>query len=665
LIDDRPLSETDPIRAYASGNRNYIRWLIDAASTSLDAVRLEEGFINDATPQALLYRYLRHALMLGYYDASYDLHKNAGILTAVQLAAMKPEPRFVHVAEAAAGSAPSESRFAALYKTEPLITGSPTLRVSDYITLNLAFLIQTQGLREQLAALAVLADAATAQLERAFAEHIDTCTYRLDAWQLGLVNYQLQQMRYGGGQAPQTGVYLGCYAWVENLRPDTTRLVPAQIPRDVAASFTGAAPIMQDPANGGYVHAPSLTQARTAAVLRSGYLANASRDNPETMKVNLSSDRVRLALSLLEGVRNGQSLGALLGYRFERELHDDHGLAEVDKFIYPLRKAFPLVADALGPTKTPPDVPIEAIEARNVIDGRKLVMHLNATGQTTYPFGIATLPDADGATEAISDAANRLRDVFDAISDLALAEGVHQAVQGNFERISATLNAYSSGNFPPDPQVVQTGPAGNVLTHRVALHFPVGLAAPATASPRARTEPALDAFIESLLPPLDQIGCVVTWTDPSGAVRRKDVTLADLALWPSDIAALIKPDQIQAMTELDDRVLRFVLATAAPRPDVALKIAYMTAPAGKLSIFAVTALVRSINALVSGARPLRATDAVLHNDARQAQDATVFADATRISGPKTDLDTLSTDIGTFLGTLAPLVADRSRTAPRS
>jgi hypothetical protein len=659
VIDDRPLSETDTIRPYASGS-NYIQWLIDAANQSLDAVRLEEGFDNEATPQALLYLYLRQALMLGYYDASYELHKSAGILTAVQLAAMKPEPRFVHVADAAPG-APSESRFAALYKTEPLITGSPTMRVSDYITLHLAFLIQTQGLREQLAALAVLAAAPTARLERAFAEHIDTCTYRLDAWLLGLVNYQLQQMRYGGGEAPQTGVYLGSYAWVENLRPDPTRLSPAQIPGDVAPTFAGTEPIMHDPRNGGYVHAPSLTHGRTAAVLRSGYLANATPNNPQTLKVDLSSDRVRIALSMLEGVRNGQSLGALLGYRFERELHDDYGLAEVDSFIYPLRKAFPLVADALGTTKTPADVSIEAIEARNVIDGRKLVAYLNTSNQTTYPFGLSGLPAADAtnatATQAISAAANRLRDVYDAISDLALAEGVHQAVQGNFERIGATLNAYSSGNFPPDPEVVQTGPAGNALTHRVAIHFPVGLAAPADPTPRARAEPALDAFVESLLPPLDQIGCVVTWTDPGGAARKQEVTLADLALRPIDVAALIKPDQVQMMTELDDRVLRFVLATASPRPDVVLKIGYMLAPAGKLSIFAVTALVRSINALVNGARPLRATDGMLDNDARPDQNANVFADATRISGPKADLDTLSADITTFLGTLAPLIAD--------
>jgi hypothetical protein len=51
------------------------------------------------------------------------------------------------------------------------------------------------------------------------------------------------------------------------------------------------------------------------AFIRSGYLANATPANPGTMTVNLSSDRVRLALSMLEGIRNGQNLGALLGYR--------------------------------------------------------------------------------------------------------------------------------------------------------------------------------------------------------------------------------------------------------------------------------------------------------------------------------------------------------------
>jgi hypothetical protein len=37
-------------------------------------------------------------------------------------------------------------------------------------------------------------------------------------------------------------------------------------------------------------------------------------------------------------------------------------------------------------------VPIEAIEARNVLDGRKLVTDINTSGQTSYPFGLSGLP---------------------------------------------------------------------------------------------------------------------------------------------------------------------------------------------------------------------------------------------------------------------------------
>ena len=98
---------------------------------------------------------------------------------------------------------------------------------------------------------------------------------------------------------------------------------------------------MSDPANGGYVHAPSLPHATTAAILRSGYLANATAANPQSLAVNLSSDRVRTALAMLEGIRNGQSLGALLGYQFERALHDDYGLAEVGRVHLPPAQGIP------------------------------------------------------------------------------------------------------------------------------------------------------------------------------------------------------------------------------------------------------------------------------------------------------------------------------------
>ncbi len=664
VIDDRPLSETAMIRPYTDDGRNYIQWLIDASKTSLDALYQEQGFSGNKTPETLLYLYLRHALTLAYYDTSYNLHRSAGILTVAQLAAMKPEPVFVHVADAPA----SESRFAALYKTEPRITSSPTLLVSDYITAHLTTLVESQELADQMRALDILKTATTAALERAFAEHIDCCSYRYDAWLLGLVRYQLEQMRTiegGRGQIEGNGkagsLYMGAYAWLEDLRPSPSQLQPVQLPPDVAPNFEDKTPLLHDPANGGYIHAPSLHHAETAAVLRSGYLANAKPANPSTLSVNLSSDRVRLALSMLEGIRNGQSFGALLGYQFERGLHDDYTSIEVDKFIYPMRKAFPLVADAISTTKTDPSVPIEAIEARNVLDGMKLVTQMRTApvSNSTYPFGQTTLPSATGTeATAINTQAKLLLNIYDAIAELALAEGVHQAVQGNFERIGATLDAYTSGHFPPEPEVIQTPADGIGLTQRAAIHFQSGLPAPAGATPRATAEPALDAWLAAIIPPPANIGCLVSWTNPATATaEQQPVTLGDLALRPIDLVSLIKPDDVQSMNELDDRVLSFVIAKRSPRPDAVLKIEYMKSGGATFSVFETLPLLRSLKAIIGRTRPLRATDALLHNEASPEDDATVSVDSTRISKPKADLDTLSGDIGAFLATLAPLLAD--------
>ena len=656
IIDDRPLSETTPIRSYTDDKRNYITWLIDAAKNSLDAVVAEQGFTGDVSPTALLYLLLRHALMLGYYDTAYGLNKTAGTLTAAQLGALKAEPAFVHVADAAPAS---ESRFALLYTPQQAITHDPDTLVADYITAGLGVLAEAAGLDDQLAGLAVLADAPTAQLERAFAEHVDLCGYRYDAWQLGLVALQLDRMRSIPPDRQAGGTYLGWYAWLEDLRPSRAELQPVELPPGLAGVYAGGAPIRFDPANGGYVHAPSLPHARTAAILRGGYLANATPDNPKTLSVNLTSSRVRTALATLEGIRNGQSLGALLGYRFERGLHDDHALAEVDQFIFPMRKAFPLVADSLSGTATPPGVPIEAIEARNVLDGRKLVEHIKSSGASSYPFGVGTLPAASPSQAAsITAEAAGLVDVFDAIADLALAEGVHQAAQGNFERIAATLDAYTSGNFPPEPDVTQTPPSGIGLTHRVAVHLRPGLPAPAGATPAAQAEPAVDAWLETVLPPLAAIGCVVSWQDPvNGTAHELPVTLADLGVRPIDVLDLVLPDDIQAMTQLDDRILGHVIGSAGVRPDAVMSIKYLSPPPGGQSVFEVSALVRALKTLLTGARPARATDAVPGGAASDAANADVSADRARVAVPYAGLVTLGSDIGTLAATLTPLAAD--------
>ncbi len=70
---------------------------------------------------------------------------------------------------------------------------------------------------------------------------------------------------------------------------------------------------------------------------------------------------MREASWLLDGVRQGQPLAALLGYRFERRLHD----LRRDQFIAPLRELAPLTARKLENT----DLPVESIAANNVVDG--------------------------------------------------------------------------------------------------------------------------------------------------------------------------------------------------------------------------------------------------------------------------------------------------------
>src|SRR5207249_2032738 len=101
--------------------------------------------------------------------------------------------------------------------------------------------------------------------------------------------------------------------------------------------------VVVDPDNAGFVHAPSIAHAAAAAVLRSGHLSHAGAKR-DLLAVDVSSRRARLALWLLDGVRRGQPLGALLGYRFERGLHENHQDLELDRYVRPFRKLAPLTA---------------------------------------------------------------------------------------------------------------------------------------------------------------------------------------------------------------------------------------------------------------------------------------------------------------------------------
>jgi hypothetical protein len=690
LVDDRPLSETEAIRPWTPEGDNYIRWLVTAATTSFERLRTEQGFNGGESPRALLYLLLHYALEQGYWDAALRILGDVGQLSPADVLTARIDASFIHVTERPESGAPppaapapgaaaglhlsgkpiefdrrSESRYEYLYRPAP---GAPGLVVAEHIPAVLGTAAGTRYLSAQLDGLRHLQDPPTARLERVLAEHLDLASYRLDAWRWGLLHYQLAALREGAHtEGVRAGLYVGAFGWLENVRRAPRSLTPARLPPELEADFNppGSPPAMRDSANEGFIHAPSLNHAVAAAILRNGYVSSNAQPGSDALAVDLSSARVRTALGVIDGLRGGQSLGALLGYRLERGLHDRHAMAETDRFIYALRRAFPLVADRLKETQAPAGEPIQAVEARNVVDGLGLVTHIRESKAAAYPFGKA-LPSASAAQAAAIDAEVRqLLEVHDALADLAIGEAVYQAVHGNYGRIAATLDAFGQGSQPPEPEVIQTPRSGISLTHRVGLHLEAGLdgavsptAVPVTA--RARAEPAVNAWLAGVLPPPGMVTCLVDYAEPGAPAQTATVSQQALGLQPLDLLYLLGEGSGQAMTELDDRIEEHVIRTGGLRPDVQVTIRYRDAAAGTFSFFQAGALVRSLRSLVLRSRPLTPADTALSDESHD--EPLLSVDPQRIHAP---LDRLllviqgggADDLTKLAADMDPLLAD--------
>jgi hypothetical protein len=654
VIDAVEFSETDAV-APCAGTMNYLEWLVNGARTNFDIIQEQRGFDSGREPSALLYLLLRHALQIAYSGTAEREKVRRGLIPAAQVS--YAEPAFVHVH---AGKAASESRYNVLHE---MVNGK---RLSEIIRLDIDAI--DPELSQQVAAIERLARRPTAALERAFAEHVDCVSYRLDAWKQGLLAWQLERMRAAG--EGHDGTYLGAYGWLEDVKPEGKTFTPVKLAAEVDALINkpGDAPLLRESTNLGLIHAPSLNHATTAAVLRNGYQANDGR-----MAVDLSSKRVRLAMGILEGMRVGQSLGALLGYRFERHLHDSD-ILQLRATVYAIRRQFPLAAQQLNSTKDD-TLPIEAIAASNVVDGRALLRHVEASAQQNYPWGIAALPlDPDPARRAAMNAAidaavAHIRDVNDAVADLALAEGVHQAVIGNFDRSAGTLEAFAKGGLPPDVDVIRTPRSGTSLTLRTAIHLdPSATANPIAGvpmSPMASAEPVLNAWLASRLPAADSVGCRVTWVDRATgtAVPPEFITQKQLNLQPLDLIYLMQETGDVPLGFLDDRVLQFIHATKAPALGRRITIEYTTRVDGKVTFFELRALLNSLYALTIASRPLKPGDLIRQADARGAEQPPSQIAVTRLTTAQAELaGARTTGLQTLLTNLPAGTVDDAITA---
>jgi hypothetical protein len=695
LVDDTPLSEMDSIRAYTDEGWNYIRWLIENARVNHRNIKDQKGFSENRKPVALLYDMLRHALNLEFGNTGLNLFRNAEILTAREAAAARIDAGFIGIQTA---KTVLESKWDIIYRQDDRIAGGEL--VADRISR----ILRSGGddasarqLQEVLEALELLEDAPTARLERCFVEHLDCCSYRLDAWLLGLLHLQLEAMRSGSDAeegGTRRGVYIGAYGWVENLEPEDRELTPVPLNDELRGIFDPAEndDIVRDDSNAGYVHAPSINHAVTAAVLRNAYISTADEEDAERYKVNLSSERVRLALTMIEGVQQGQSLAALLGYQLERGLHDDED-EELDIFIYELRKVFPLVANRLKATAVAADKvgataeatlrhaeeaadfeedrAVTRIEARNVVNGLALLAHVKKSGKASYPFGFPTgdgagkLKEASAAEKAAIDReVARLMNIRDAVADLAIAESVHQVVQGNFERAAGALDAYSKGGFPHLPDVVQSSGSGVGLTHRFAVHLPTGVSPDAGATPRSKAEPALNRWLAGLLPDPGQVACDVRFRAPSHGEEPDapwstvTVTMGDLGLEPIDLLYLQDVESGKNLSALDDYVMEFFQGAAPRRPDLEVAFDYATRSDDRVTFFEVAAMIGALRKVVVAARPLEAADIRLPNEQAGEGSAGSSIDPERIAKAKAMLDDATSALKTdFIDVLAPLIDD--------
>lgn len=382
----------------------------------------------------------------------------------------------------------------------------------------------TAGLRSLLE---IAASPIGADFTGVVAETLDTASHRLDAWITGLSAARLERMR----ATKPDGLTVGAFGWLLDLAPQN-RAKP----------------------EGGYIAAPALEHATTAGLLRSAYLAhNPSDGSGGAFAINLSSARVRRALALIEGVANGQTLGALLGYAFERRLHD----ADCDRFILTFRGIAPLRAGQLTDAGSPTtDAQSQAVSGVNVVDMLHLLTIWGEAGQgeAVVMTKLAQRPEANeylaanvvwkGPTaaqkKAIETAVADAADDADAIADLLMAESVHQLAQGNMARASAALDASGKGEAPPpdSPDVVQTTGPGTIVTHRLIAALPDtdGWGA---ATPRAQASPALESWAAARLP---APGKVVLGPASGGGMT----TLAAAGLGALDFAALCRHPDIAA-----------------------------------------------------------------------------------------------------------------------
>lgn len=401
------------------------------------------------------------------------------------------------------------------------------------------------------------------ELELRLRETLGLGSYRIDAWFTSLARKRLFDAR---NKTPE-GLAAGGFGCVVDLKPSKARK-----------------------ASQGFIHAPSQAQAVTAAVLRSGWSAHGTQAADSPLAVNLESSRVRTARWLLDGVRQGQAPGDLLGARIERRLHDLH----LDHHIDPLRRR---ALQAAG-KQHPPRGPVDGIELRNL-------------------FVAGELNDLTNSDAELEGVLRELDAWLDSAVDAGTAESVHQLTAGNMPRAAAMLRSINTGDTrPPQLEGLETPRRGPVVENRVlALLESTSSAWPA--GPRARVAPELESWCASLLGNPRTIGCLVQVTTPKGDVMQIPVSMSDLGISALDAVFESELGAATAWQARAEELVRRKSEALEEKPsrqsEQAIKGATFRAALGspgrfQISMQEAAETAAALHAMLGRSRPLRPSD---------------------------------------------------------
>ncbi|MFC3559245.1 hypothetical protein [Pedobacter jamesrossensis] len=612
LVDTQPLSEEEKIKPYEKDvDLNYIDWLL--ANLDNETNLEKQDFGDKDKPTSLLFMMLKNGLLLETNHSIFKFLATKNIHASELLQSRK----FMNMSTSASVS-PWEIYKAPVNKL--INTEQSGASLFNHVHKAVVDLSITNNLKENKWALNILKDLPTARLQRAFIEHVDTLSYRLDSWQTSLFDQRIVSQRNisSGVKERKTGLYLGSYGYLENVKMRNTRkkIAEASLPETLRE---GEDNLYVENENGGYVHAPSLNHATAAAILRNGYLTHAHQGDADLLSVNLSSERVRRAKAILEGIRNGQTLEALLGYQFERGLHDwstkKANPVILNQLKPDFRKAFPIKKTKI-PQEGNTTGPEEITDNYEVVNGLAL-----ANVILPFPFGLTNLPTLNAEQiKALEFEKSNLENTLDALKDLLTAESAYQMATGNFERAAAVMQSISNGNIPPEVEVINTARSTQMtFTNRIVLTFDATLSTNpwpnVELSAKSIIEPALNHWIGQLLGDPADIICLVTAKDSANNVINQTVSLEDLNLQPLDFVLLIRNKlETSGASELESRIRYFFLRSKLLPDNTLVNILFSDSGSpndlSKKSFAEILPFANYIRQLIGNSRPLNAVDFV-------------------------------------------------------